>query len=752
MASQFVVPAGSANQAGRVPAPVLQPQPQAPDQPPLVSARPASIGLLASVPVADAGAHASSAVAHAPKTEPKNAEETALMKDRFSAYENFLKQLEDPGAKTWTQDWQRQFLKKLEFKWEQPLSWWNSALFLSVITDDRELVKLVLAQGADINAQLPLPFSPEIGFISPISKIFFTPEKKSAAYGNSAEVARLQSIIKKVMSGGGYGNTALFLAVLAGHEQLAEELIENGATIDPQGGNGHTVLHAAARTQNATMIRLLLGCGADIHRKDVHGRTALSHAAESGNDAAFNLLLSKGSRIEDVDKLGHAAIWYGDAGFVARQLMKGARIDCTGKDARLLLDRLIKDDQQQAIPALLQQGLNCDLENEDHKSPLDMAVGHNRIATVRVLLQLGADVNHVSGNERQTPLFKAVSFDFRAVLDALIASATIKLDHQDIDGKTALHLAAGRNRRYALLRLLDKGAAIDLQDHEGNTALSTACACGHWDIARVLVARGSDIQHANKAGLTPPKLAKDNGVALMRPLPALDSTPGQAAPGIIETLKGFGAVGQEKDALDWKDWLTCQGVGPRTIEALARVAVAQATVLEAMTGCSDEIVRPALQTVACAGMLAALAGLAGDAEKNADWAGATELAAAGLEAEAKWRKDLSALHDVCKHASTDGGELTPVSLYWYLTGVHGMAGLFAQDVASIFFLAKFEEKDADRPLAFARKLRQTLQSSYLSDKLAQARTASGNPETFDRLMKCQRDLLDSFCTSTLKDE
>ena len=53
---------------------------------------------------------------------------------------------------------------------------------------------------------------------------------------------------------------------------------------------------------------------------------------------------------------------------------------------------------------------------------------------------------------------------------------------------------------------------------------------------------------------------------------------------------------------------------------------------------------------------------------------------------------------------------------------------------------------------FACKLRQTLQSSYFSNKLAQARAASGNPETFGRLMNCQCDLLDSFCTSTLKDE
>ena len=706
MASEFISATGSANQAGRVPAPVLQPQPQAPDQPPLLSARPAGTGLLASVPVAGAGADASSAVAYAPRTEPKDAEEAALMADRIVVYKGFLTHLEDPGSKTANRDWMRQSLQNLEFKWEQSQSWWKIELIRGLKTVNRAQVERVLAQSADITMRW--------------------------------------------VAGPGIGleDTALALAVSSRHEQLAEQLIENGATVDLQDENGRTALYSAARQGNVPMLRLLLDCGADIHHKDAQGRTALSHAAGSGNDAAFDLLLSKGARIEDVDKLGHAAIWYGNTSFVARQLTKGARIDCTVKDARLLLDRLIKDDQQQAIPALLQQGLDCNFENEDGKSPLDVAEEYNRTATVRTLLLHGADVNHESGNERQTPLFKAVAFDSRAVLDALIASATIKLDHRDIDGRTALHVAALRNCPYALIRLLDKGAAIGLQDHEGNTALSIACACGHRDIARALIARGAGFHHRNGAGLISLLTMPMDGEHL-RPLPALGSTPGQANPGFIETLKGFGVIGQEESALDWKDWLTCQGVGQRTIEALARAADAQATVLEAMTGCSDEIVRPALQTVACAGMLA---GLAGGAKKDADWAGVSALAAAGLEAEAKWRKDLSALHHVCEHASAGGRELTPVGLYRYLTGVHGMAGLFAQDVASIFFLANLEKNEAERPLAFARKLRQTLQSSYLSDKLAQARTQSGNPETFDLLMQRQRDMLDSYCTSTLKDE
>jgi hypothetical protein len=330
-------------------------------------------------------------------------------------------------------------------------------------------------------------------------------------------------------------------------------------------------------------------------------------------------------------------------------------------------------------------------------------------------------------------------------------------------GYTALMLAASNGHADTVRALLLQNASPSMKTHDRITASDLADQNRHTKVGKYLlqyvsekcmddVVRGADMHRPNKTGLTPSMLTMAKGGEQMRPLPALHSTPGQANLGFVETLKGFGAIGQEKDALDWKDWLTCQGVGPRTIEALARVAIAQATVLEAMTGCSDEIVRPALQSLACASMLAALAGLAGDAEKKADWAGATELAAAGLAAEAKWRKDLSALHHVCEHASTDGRELTPVSLYRYLTGVHGMAGLFAQDVASIFFLAKLEKNDAERPLAFARKLRQTLQSSYLSDKLAQARTASGNPETFDRLMKCQRDMLDSFCASTLKDE
>lgn len=45
---------------------------------------------------------------------------------------------------------------------------------------------------------------------------------------------------------------------------------------------------------------------------------------------------------------------------------------------------------------------------------------------------------------------------------------------------------------------------------------------------------------------------------------------GHADPCFIDTLKGFGVIGEKENVLDWKDWLICQGVGRRTIEALAR--------------------------------------------------------------------------------------------------------------------------------------------------------------------------------------
>lgn len=175
--------------------------------------------------------------------------------------------------------------------------------------------------------------------------------------------------------------------------------------------------------------------------------------------------------------------------------------------------------------------------------PLHSAVEANHIECVSALLELGANVNHADFNG-ETPLFWAKS---REVLDLLVnAGADTSIVshrgqnafeygaayHPNIDvlrfwldigvdvnnvpdfGPPALHGISGffgrdpvsdeeYERRITIIQLLcARGAAIDLRDNSGATALLEACRRNHEPLAAALIEAGTDLNAQDARGHT----------------------------------------------------------------------------------------------------------------------------------------------------------------------------------------------------------------------------------------------------------
>lgn len=75
------------------------------------------------------------------------------------------------------------------------------------------------------------------------------------------------------------------------------------------------------------------------------------------------------------------------------------------------------------------------------------------------------------------------------------------LNQQDHDGRTALHVVASRGQLSAARTLLDRGAAIDLQDNDDNAVIHTALlAADTTDTADIVAAIcATDQAKANKS-------------------------------------------------------------------------------------------------------------------------------------------------------------------------------------------------------------------------------------------------------------
>ena len=83
------------------------------------------------------------------------------------------------------------------------------------------------------------------------------------------------------------------------------------------------------------------------------------------------------------------------------------------------------------------------------------------------------------------------------IMDALCAagggdggSALVGLvNRQNAEGRTALHVVAGRGQLGAVKTLLGRGASIDLQDHDDNAVIHTALLSPYTaDVADIVAA------------------------------------------------------------------------------------------------------------------------------------------------------------------------------------------------------------------------------------------------------------------------
>ena len=131
-------------------------------------------------------------------------------------------------------------------------------------------------------------------------------------------------------------------------------------------------------------------------------------------------------------------------------------------------------------------------------TPLHHAAGFGNLATMKLLLEHGADVN--AGNKRKsTPLFWSL-YDEAKV--RLLVGHGANVSARSIDGRTPIYQAASMPNAVPVLRfLLDKGADPNAKTLNGMTPL-IAASRSNIEAARLLIDRKAEVNGRNAAGGT----------------------------------------------------------------------------------------------------------------------------------------------------------------------------------------------------------------------------------------------------------
>ena len=255
------------------------------------------------------------------------------------------------------------------------------------------------------------------------------------------------------------GRTPLFFAGVGhGGEPLqsramrdVRRLVEAGADTAVVDGDGATVLHNAADAGALDLVRYLLAKGtpADIlngtRQTPLHVIALRSDAdVHSGHLAIVDLLLASGADIDALDEDGDpplACTFHGANTTVARKLIDGGADVNAGDGAPVRM--MMSDDSREILDMLIAEGAILDTAHGDERlSPIGAAANNNGLHGIAALLDRGIDIE-VENIDGETPLLIAARQGHHQAVELLLARGADR-NHADHYGNTALSWAKRR--------------------------------------------------------------------------------------------------------------------------------------------------------------------------------------------------------------------------------------------------------------------------------------------------------------------
>lgn len=426
-----------------------------------------------------------------------------------------------------------------------------TALHWSAYNDDLEMVKILLAAGADPNV------TTREGSITPLFM--------ACTNGDAAMIEALIKAGADAKSVKSNGTTALMTAAASGSVDAVRVLLDHGAEINAkESAREQTALMFAAALNRDAVIKLLLARGADANistpvkkmervRFDQDGNIVEDRPARAGAPA------EDANPQAELDAFAHSlgfksAVYLlakprPKAGDVAARGPRKVGADFMGGMTALLY--AAREGHMNAARALVEAGADLNKVSGDKFSPLVMAIMNGHLTLGKYLLDHGADPNVVS-ESGMTAIYAAVDVQWAP-------KTWFPRPSTEQEQVTYLDL---------MKDLLDKGAKVDVAVTEkpwfrsftnDYTWVDPAGATPFWraaqssDIAsmKLLIAHGADPKLPTKSGETPLMAAAGIGWAanwsVNAPYPA------------IEAVKYCVELGNDVNAVDSRGYTALHG-------------------------------------------------------------------------------------------------------------------------------------------------------------------------------------------------
>ncbi len=304
-------------------------------------------------------------------------------------------------------------------------------------------------------------------------------------------------------SRGGRG-TPLQAAVVLGHIEIANFLLEHNADVNARDKYIPTPLHIAVESGNRSMIQLLINHRADMNALE-QGFSPLHMALRSKKFDVAELLVKGGADVNVRDKFNLTPLYntleIGKLETAQLLLDHGADVNALDHLGDALLHKALRFQKFDIVEFLVKGGADVNLRDRSNSTPLHDASGIGNLDVAQLLLSHRADVNAVD-HRGGRPLHKALRFQKFDVVELLVKSGA-DVNVRDKSNSTPLHDASGIGSRDIAQLLLSHHADVNAVDHWGDCPLHKALRFQKFDVIELLVKSGADVNVRDKSNSTP---------------------------------------------------------------------------------------------------------------------------------------------------------------------------------------------------------------------------------------------------------
>ena len=287
-------------------------------------------------------------------------------------------------------------------------------------------------------------------------------------------------------------------------------LVKTGIDLNNCDYKGRTALMWVCFNGQSSLAKCLIEHGANVNIPDMEIRSAINYACVNGNVDTVRVLFENGALYNPGFGLNIPAQWEEPVGCRQKRWIKCKRLQLSGFDQNgndiICKTSLLWccEKKYKTLAALLINVQKCakdgDIRDRKGKTSLIWACENGHSKLVSLLLKHESKMNS-SDIEGKSPLIWACQGGHTKTAEILLKEG-VDPNHFDNENKTPLMWASQFGKIRSAKVLLKYGANINVRDCYGKTAFMWACDKGDRYISEYLLNNGTDVNKGDINGTT----------------------------------------------------------------------------------------------------------------------------------------------------------------------------------------------------------------------------------------------------------